>query len=89
MSNQMRENREEMSREHVMIANQDRPMRSLSAEELFDAAMPHVALPVSMERLERLYQYEHGLRLVMDDTAYNYYSARYPRSPVQRIGFIR
>lgn len=85
----MRENREEMSREHVMIANEDRPMRSLSSEELFDAAMPHVAMPVSMEWLERFYQYEHGLRLVMDDPAYNYYSVRYPSSPVERIGFIR
>jgi len=81
----MNKNREEMSREHVMIANEDRPMRSLSAEELFDAAMPHVILPVSVERLERLYQYEHGLRLVMDDVAYSYYSTRYPRSPIGRM----
>lgn len=68
-----------------MIANEDRPMRSLSAEELFDAAMPRVILPVSVERLERLYQYEHGLRLVMDDVAYSYHSTRYPRSPIGRI----
>jgi len=81
----MNKSREEMSREHVMIANEDRPMRSLSAEELFDAAMPHVILPVSVERLERLYQYEHGLRLVMDDVAYSYYSTRYPRSPIGRM----
>lgn len=85
----MNKSREETMKEHDMIANEDRPIRSLSTEELFVASMPSVAKPVSMEHLDRLYRREYGLRLVMDDLAYNYWSARYMRSPVERLDSYR
>lgn len=60
------------------VAFEDRPMRSLSAEELFAAATPKMVAPVGFESTERFWRREQGLRLVLDRGAYDYWSQQYP-----------
>ena len=62
---------------------EDRPIGSLSADELFAAAMPRVPLPVQYEKLERFWE-KMGLSLVLDSAAYNYYLPRYTRKRPRR-----
>ena len=69
----------------TQVAIADRPMRSLSAEELFAAAVPVLAAPVGFEATERFWRREQGLRLVLDDRAYDYWSSGYPSERLCRI----
>ena len=55
---------------------EDRPIGSLSADELFAAAMPRVPIPVQYEKLERFWE-RMGLSMLLDSAAYNYYLPRY------------
>ena len=67
------------------VAIEDRPMRNLSAEELFAAAVPALVTPVGFESMERFWRREQGLRLVLDDRAYDYWSTGYPSERPCRI----
>ena len=67
------------------VAIEDRPMRSLSAEELFAAAVPALVAPVGFEATERFWRREQRLRLVLDDRAYDYWSTGYPSERLCRI----
>ena len=55
---------------------EDRPIGSLSADEMFAAALPRVPLPVQYEKLERFWE-RMGLSMLLDSAAYNYYLPRY------------
>ena len=55
---------------------ENRPIGSLSADELFTAALPRVPLPVQYEKLERFWE-RRGLSMVLDSTTYDYYLSRY------------
>ena len=67
------------------VAFEDRPMRSLSAEELFAAAAPTIIAPVGFEAMERFWRREQGLRLVLDRGAYDYWSSQYPSERLRWI----
>ena len=67
------------------VAFEDRPMRSLSAEELFAAAAPTIIAPVGFESMERFWRREQGLRLVLDRGAYDYWSSQYPSERLRWI----
>ena len=60
-----------------------RPIGSLSADELFTAALPRVPLPVQYEKLERFWE-RMGLSMVLDSTTYEYYLSRYTRKRPRR-----
>ena len=62
---------------------EDRPIGSLSADELFTAALPRVPLPVQYEKLERFWE-RMGLSMLLDSAAYNYYLPRYTRKRPRR-----
>ena len=62
---------------------EDRPIGSLSADELFAAALPRVPLPMQYEKLERFWA-RMGLAVVLDSATYNYYLPRYTRNRPRR-----
>ena len=62
---------------------ENRPIGSLSADELFTAALPRVPLPVQYEKLERFWE-RMGLSMLLDSAAYNYYLPRYTRKRPRR-----
>lgn len=62
---------------------EDRPIGSLSADELFTAALPRVPLPVQYEKLERFWA-RMGLAVVLDSATYDYYLPRYTRNRPRR-----
>ena len=62
---------------------EDRPIGSLSADELFAAALPRVPLPVQYEKLERFWA-RMGLAEVLDSATYDYYLPRYTRNRPRR-----
>ena len=62
---------------------EDRPIGSLSADELFAAALPRVPIPVQYEKLERFWE-RMGLSMVLDSTTYDYYLSRYTRERPRR-----
>ena len=63
---------------------ENRPIRSLTAEELFAASLPRVTPPVEYDKLERFYRREHGLTMMLDSTTYDYYLPRYTREMPRR-----
>ena len=67
------------------VAIEDRPMRSLSAEELFAAAVPMMVPPIGFAATERFWRREQGLRLVLDELAYDYWSRQYPSERLCKI----
>ena len=67
----------------VELEVEDRPIGSLSADELFAAALPKVALPVQYDKLERFWA-RMGLSVVLDSAAYDYYLPRYTRKLPRR-----
>ena len=62
---------------------EDRPIGSLSADELFTAALPRVPLPVQYEKLERFWA-KMGLAVVLDSATYDYYLPRVTRNRLRR-----
>ena len=62
---------------------EDRPIHSLSADELFTAALPRVPVPVQHEKLEKYWE-RMGLSLLLDSTTYEYYLSRYTRERPRR-----
>ena len=68
----------------VVVEDENRPIRSLTAEELFAASLPRVTPPVEYDKLERFYRREHGLTMMLDSTTYDYYLPRYTREMPRR-----
>ena len=62
---------------------EDTPIGSLSADELFTAALPRVPLPRQYEKLERFWA-KMGLAVVLDSATYDYYLPRYTRNRPRR-----
>jgi len=69
----------------VVIDAENRPIRSLTAEELFSTSLPRVPPPVEYDKLERFYRREHGLTMLLDSTTYDYYLPRYTREMPGRL----
>ena len=67
----------------VELEVEDRPIRSLSADELFTAALPRVPVPVQHDKLEKYWE-RMGLSLLLDSTTYEYYLSRYTRERPRR-----
>ena len=70
-------------RRTVELEVEDRPIGSLSADELFTAALPRVPLPVQYEKLERFWA-RMGLSVLLDSATYDYYLPRYTRNRLRR-----
>ena len=70
-------------RRTVELEVEDRPISSLSADELFAASLPRVPIPVQYEKMERFWE-RMGLAVVLDSTTYEYYLSRYTRKRPRR-----
>ena len=71
-------------RKTVELEVEDRPIGSLTADELFAAALPRVPVPIEYEKLEQFYRREHGISLLLDSVTYDYHLPRYTRNMLRR-----